>query len=153
MLAHKVALPPWLGARAPRTVQALAILLTMAGIGVWSSILLAPRPTAAPPVLAIEPPSGQDISPISNWFGGGSARVRIAVVGLISSGRQGSALLSINGQAPASYRVGQALAQGVTLASVNTLGVSIDQDGIIEEVFVQQAGPPVQGFVPVSSAP
>src|SRR3546814_17215530 len=81
--------------------------------------------------------SGKDISPLVNWFGGGSARLRITVVGLLSSGQRGTALLSINGAPPKAYSVGHTLAQGVTLSAVSPHGVSIDQDGIIEDIGVQ----------------
>src|SRR3546814_6342750 len=104
----------------PLITQALAMLAMAAGIGVWSALLLAPQPMAARPFLASGPTSGQDISPLVNWFGGGSARLRITVVGLLSSGQRGTALLSIHGAPPKAYSVGHTLAQGVTLSAVRS---------------------------------
>src|SRR3546814_14987036 len=109
--------------------QSLVMLSMAAGIGVWIALLLAPQPMAARPFLASGPTSGQDISPLVNWFGGGSARLRITVVGLLSSGQRGTALLSINGAPPKAYSVGHTLAQGVTLSAVSPHGVSLDHIG------------------------
>jgi general secretion pathway protein C len=135
----------------PLIAQALAMLAMAAGIGVWSALLLAPQPTATRPLLASGPAPGQDISALINWFGGGNARVRIAVVGLLSSGQRGTALLSINGGPPKAYSVGHTLAQGVTLSAVLPHGVSIDQDGIIEDIRVLGRTSPPQGFLPAGA--
>jgi len=140
----------WFSQRGPRLAQAAAMLAVAAGIGLWGALLLAPRPAAAPPALASGPAPGQDVTPVANWFGGGSARLRVAVVGLIASGERGAALLSINGGKPEAYRVGQTLAQGVTLSAVLPHGVSIDQDGIVEDISVPAPMQPPQGFVPAS---
>lgn len=137
----------------PFIVKSLAMLAVAAGMGAWSALLLAPQPTATRPFLASGPAPGQDISPVVNWFGGGNARVRIQVVGLLSSGRHGTALLSINGGPPKAYSVGHVLAQGVRLAAVQPHGVSIDQDGIIEDVTMTGRASPPQGFIPASPAP
>src|SRR5690606_28288976 len=87
----------WLGQRGPRLVQAAAMLAVAAGIGLWGALLLAPRPAAAPPALASGPAPGQDVTPVANSCGGGSARLRVAVVGLMGSGERGAALLSVIG--------------------------------------------------------
>lgn len=148
MSSRLTTLAPW-PHRGPLIAQALAIVAMAAGIGVWGALLLAPQPMATRPFLATGPAPGQDISPLVNWFGGGSARLRIAVVGLLSSGQRGTALLSINGGPPKAYSVGHTLAQGVTLSAVSPHGVSIDQDGIIEDITAPGRALPPQGFVPV----
>src|SRR5690606_16117703 len=91
-----------------------------------------------------------NISPVINWFGGDSARLRVAVLGLIASGQRGSALLSINGAPAQAYSAGQNLANGVTLAAVLPHGVSIEQDGIIEDIEVTGRTLPPNGFVPAA---
>src|SRR5690554_6513041 len=136
--------------RTPLLAQALAMLTMAAGIGLWGALLLAPQPMAAPPALALGPASVQNISPVINWFGGDSARLRVAVLGLISSGQRGTALLSINGGPAQAYGAGQSLANGVTLAAVLPHGVSIDQDGIIEYIEVAGRILPPNGFVPAA---
>ncbi|WP_397473373.1 type II secretion system protein N [Pusillimonas sp.] len=152
MFPRVISLSASLGARGPFLLQAAAMVALAAGIGLWSALLLAPRPAPAPPALASGPAPGQDLTPVSNWFGGGSARLRVAVVGLIASGQQGAALLSINGGPAQAYRVGQTLAQGVTLSAVLPNGVSIDQDGIVEDITMPSQPMPPQGFVPVDPA-
>lgn len=130
----------------PLIVQSLALLAIALGIGLWSALLLAPQPKGAPPVLATGPAPGQNISPLINWFGSGSAPLRVAVVGLLSSGQRGTALLSINGGPPKAYSVGHTLAQGVTLEAVSPQGVSIDQDGVIEDIKMTSQATPPPGF-------
>ncbi|WP_228255793.1 hypothetical protein [Pollutimonas thiosulfatoxidans] len=135
--------------RAPLIAQAVAMLAMAAGIGLWGALLLAPQPRAAP-ALALGPASSQNISPVINWFGGDSARLRVAVLGLISSGQHGTALLSINGGPVQAYSAGQNLANGVTLAAVLPHGVSIEQDGITEDIEVTGRTLPPNGFVPTT---
>ena len=151
MFASKIFVPAWFGQRGPVLVKYAAMAAVAAGIGLWGALLLAPSPVATPPALASGPAPGQDISPVSNWFGGGTARLRVAVVGLIASGRQGAALLSINGGPAQAYRVGQTLAQGVTLSAVQATGVTIDQDGILEDITIPSPSPLPQGFVPAGA--
>ena len=144
-------LPSFAGLNGPRLLRRLAIVLLAAGAGVWAALLLAPVPRSMPPALDPGTPSGQDTSAVAAWFGGAALRVPIALTGLIAGqGGRGAALLSINGGSAQAYRVGQALAPGVTLAGVSERGVSIDQDGVIEELAMP-ANPAlaVQGFVPV----
>jgi general secretion pathway protein C len=126
----------------------LAMAAFAAGVGIWTPLLLAPQPAAAPAALAMGPAPGQNISPVVHWFGGGNGRLRVTVVGLISSGERGAALLSINGAPAKAYRVGQTLAPGVKLAAVLPAGVSIDQDGVLEQIDVPRRIAPPQGFVP-----
>jgi general secretion pathway protein C len=137
--------------QAPLIAQALAMLALATGIGLWGALLLAPQPAATPPSLALNPAPGQNISPLINWFGGNSARLRVAVVGLISSGQHGTALLSINGGPAQAYSVGQSLASGVTLAAVLPHGISIDQDGIIQDIEMTRRVLPANWFVPVAT--
>lgn len=138
----------------PAFIRGLAVLAFAVGIGVWGALLFAPVPRALPPALSSVSALGQDTGAVARWFGGGALRVRVAVVGLISAdGGRGAALLSVNGGAARAYRVGQTLAPGVTLAGVAPNAVSVNQDGVIEEVSVP-ANPAsvVQGFVPVPAS-
>jgi general secretion pathway protein C len=121
-------------------------------VGVWGALLFAPAPRALPPMLDTVT-SEQNTASVARWFGGGALRVRVAVMGLITSDKGGAALLSVNGGTAQAYRVGQTLAPGVTLAGVTASSVSIDQDGVTEQVAMP-ANPAnvVQGFVPVSKS-
>ena len=137
---------------APALTRCLAVMALAVGIGVWGALLLAPAPRVLPPMLDTVT-SEQNTAAVARWFGGGALRVRVAVMGLITSDKGGAALLSVNGGAAQAYRVGQTLAPGVTLAGVTANAVSIDQDGVTEQVAMP-ANPAsvVQGFVPVSKS-
>ena len=139
----------------PTFVRGLAVLAFAMGIGVWGALLFAPTPRTLPPALDSVSALGQDTGAVARWFGGGALRVRVAVVGLISAdGGRGAALLAVNGGAAQAYRVGQTLAPGVTLAGVTRNAVSVNQDGVIEEVAVpSNPASLIQGFVPVSVSP
>lgn len=138
----------------PVMLRNLAWLALAAGAGVWGALLFAPVPQPLPPMLESAAASRQDTEPVARWFGGGALRVRVNAMGLITAGDgRGAALLAVNGGPPQAYRVGQALAPGVTLAAVGPGAVSIDQDGVVEEVALR-ANPAhlVQGFIPVPAA-
>lgn len=140
----------WCRQQGPQLVQSVALLCAAAGLGLWASLLLAPQPAPPPPALATGAAPGQDISPVIEWFGGGSARLRLTVIGLIASGEQGAALLSINGAPARAYRVGQTLAPGVVLTAVGPNKVTLDQDGLSEDVAIPTGKPPIQGFLPAN---
>jgi len=137
----------------PAWVRRLSMLALAAGAGVWGALLFAPAPRALPPMLQATLDAGPDTAPVARWFGGAALRVRVAVAGVIATGdgSGGAALLSVDGGPAQAYRVGQALAPGVTLVGVSAGGVSIDQDGVVEQV-APPAGPPDvgQGFVPAA---
>lgn len=138
----------------PAIVRGLSVLTIATGVGVWGAVLFAPVPGALPPMLSLASSTGQNTTAVARWFGGDALRVRVVVVGLITSdGGRAAALLAVNSGAPKAYRPGQTLAPGVTLAGVGPNAVSIDQDGVIEQVAVP-ASPAsvVHGFVPVSGS-
>ncbi|MCC2595582.1 hypothetical protein LKR43_04430 [Pusillimonas sp. MFBS29] len=138
----------------PGVVRGLAIATLTVGIGVWAALLLAPVPTQPPPMLDAGTAAGQDTGRVAGWFGGNALRVPVVVTGVIwSNGGRAAALLSVNGSPAQAYRVGQSLAPGVTLAAVTANGVSIDQDGVIEQVAMQDNPTNlIQGFIPVTEA-
>lgn len=153
MIKHPYAPINWLSQHSPRLIQAMSMLAVAVGVGLWGALLLAPRPTASPALLALGAAPGQNTDAVANWFGGGSARLRVTVVGLIAAGERGAALLSINGKPAQSYRVGQTLAQGVVLSAVLPDAIAIDQDGVIETVAIPRQRLPAQGFMPAGSQP
>ncbi len=138
---------------APTFLRKLAVMAIAVGAGVWGALLFAPAPGPLPPALDAVSAAGQDTTAVARWFGGGALRVRVAIVGIIvgDEGR-GTALIGVNGGVPQAYRVGQTLAPGVTLAGVAFNGVSIDQDGVVEQVSLPDNPTSlVQGFIPVST--
>lgn len=134
----------------PTVVRKLAWLALATGAGIWAALLFAPAPQPLPPLLESSASSRPDVEPVARWFGGGDLRVRVAAIGLIAGADgAGAALLAVNGAPAQAYRVGQALAPGVTLAAVGPATVSIDQDGVVEEVAMRTHPVHlVQGFIP-----
>jgi general secretion pathway protein C len=133
-----------------RLSRAAAILALATGVGAWGSILLAPRAQGLPPMLNAPRPAGADTAAMARWFGKSAAPVKVTVLGLISAGPRGAAILAIDGGEPRAYRVGQAIADGVTLAKVERAGVVLDQAGASIQVAAP-AEPALAspGFVPV----
>lgn len=112
-----------------RLAQHAAVLVLAAGVGVWGAVLMAPRATTLPPMLAAPRPDTGDTAALARWFGTSVAPVKVSVLGLISAGAHGAAILAIDGGEPRAYRVGQAIADGVTLSKVERAGVVLDQSG------------------------
>jgi len=133
--------------------RAVFLLLFAAGTGLWAALLLSPQPTTLPPALPSAAIQTTDTTALARWFGAGTARLRVALVGFITTDPQGAALLSINGSAPQAYRTGQTLAPGVTLIAVTAQGILIDQDGVSEHLSAPAKPAAVQGFVPVGNRP
>jgi general secretion pathway protein C len=132
-----------------RLSRTAAILALATGAGVWGSVLMAPRSQALPPMLSPRPAAG-DTAALARWFGTSAAPVKVTVLGLISAGEHGAAILKIDGGEPRAYRVGQPIADGVTLAKVERAGVVLDQAGVSIQVAAP-AEPALAspGFVPV----
>ncbi|ARP84153.1 hypothetical protein CAL12_27300 [Bordetella genomosp. 8] len=133
-----------------RLARGAAMLVLAAGVGTWGAILLAPRTSNLPPLLVPRARAAGDTTALARWFGTSAAPVKVTVLGLISAGDRGAAILAIDGAAPRAYRVGQAIADGVTLAKVESAGVVLDQGGTAIRVAVA-ALPALKtpGFVPV----
>jgi general secretion pathway protein C len=136
----------------PSLLRNAAMASTALGAGLWAATILAPSPSALPPLLHLEMPSVHDTKSVARWFGGGSARVRVNVNGIISSRNgEGAALLSVNGAPVQAYRTGQLLAPGISLRGVAQDAVVIDQDGISERVQAATlADGVIAGFEPVA---
>ncbi|UJB64415.1 hypothetical protein YS110_06480 [Acidovorax sp. YS12] len=137
----------------PAASRQLGLVAFAAGVGVWGALLLAPSPAAMPPALGVAAAQGTDTALVARWFGGGSSRLRVTVAGLMAHETGGAVLLAINGGLPQAYRVGQALAPGVTLAGIQADAVLIDQDGTVERLPTPARPAAVDGFIPAGPAP
>lgn len=138
--------PAW-----PRAAHLLGIISFASGAVFWGVLLLTPLPMEIPPTQNQALARGTDTKPIGQWFMAETSHLRVSVIGLISSGVHGSALLSVNGGQPKAYQVGQILAPRVTLASVSPDSISIAQNGLFEKIDVAKRSPEqTQWFIPVS---
>lgn len=127
-------LPSRVRPHAPRAFKALALLLLAAGLGGTAAIVLAPEASVPPPVLADGAARHATLDGVQAWFGGGQAPVDIRLQGLISDGREGVALLSVDRATPRAFQVGQTLAPGVILRTVHADGIVVDANGLIREI-------------------
>ncbi|AZE83461.1 General secretion pathway protein C [Pseudomonas orientalis] len=111
---------------APRLLQAVALATALAGVLVWSSVLLTSAESQAPqvelPVLVARP----DTTALQ-WFSNQPAAVDIKVSGVMAGARGAVAILSLNGGPPRSFVVGESLAQGVRLVAIEADGVVIER--------------------------
>ncbi|SDX94267.1 type II secretion system protein N [Pseudomonas salomonii] len=111
---------------APRLLQAVALATALAGVLVWSSVLLtsaeSQAPQVVPPVLAARP----DTTALQ-WFSNQPAALDIKVSGVMAGARGAVAILSLNEGPPRSFLVGESLAQGVRLVAIEADGVVIER--------------------------
>ncbi|WP_156774135.1 type II secretion system protein N [Bordetella bronchialis] len=133
-----------------RAARHAVVLVLAAGVGAWGAVLLAPPARALPPMLDAARPASGDTAAVASWFGTSAAPVKVSVLGLISAGTHGAAILAIDGGEPRAYRVGQSIVDGVTLSSVERAGVVLEQTGQRIQVAAP-AEPPLgsPGIVPV----
>jgi len=125
----------------PGAARLAAIVAAAAAVGVWGAILLAPSPNRLPPAVAAAPMRQSDVDAVALWFGrDGVLQTQIAVLGLISEGANGAAVVSVNGGPPSALGVGQTAAPGVVLAAVDAQGVVLDANGTRTRV----AAPPYE---------
>ncbi|MGV2863298.1 hypothetical protein [Achromobacter sp. ESBL13] len=124
-LSFRPALPS-----APAALRVIAVLALAAGLGVWASILLAPRPGALPPAVSAAPPRAADNTPVALWFGKDEVmRTQISVLGLIAAGPDGAAVLSVDGGPPLAWRAGAEVAPGIVLRDIAVDAVTVEQGG------------------------
>ncbi|WP_285415096.1 type II secretion system protein N [Pseudomonas sp. efr-133-TYG-5] len=115
----------------PQMVQAVTLLAALAGVAIWSSLLLTPAeshtPTVAPQALA-----ARSDNPALQWFSNQTAPVDIKVSGVMTGSRGAVAILSLNDGPPQSFLQGERISAGVKLLAVEGDAVVIEQGG--EEV-------------------
>lgn len=115
---------------APAALRIVAVLALAAGLGVWASILLAPRPGPLPPAVSAAAPRAADNTPVALWFGKDEAmRTQISVLGVIAAGPDGAAVLSVDGGPPLAWRTGAEVATGIVLRDIAADAVTVEQAG------------------------
>lgn len=111
---------------APTLVQATALLAALAGVLVWSSLLLTSAeshvPTVEQPTVALRPDT-----PALRWFSNQPAALDIKVSGVMAGARGAVAILSLNDGPPRSFLVGERLSRGVRLAAIEPDAVVIER--------------------------
>ncbi|MCU7248055.1 type II secretion system protein N [Pseudomonas koreensis] len=127
----------------PQMVQGLGLLAALAGVAVWSSLLLTSAeshtPAAAPQLLA-----ARSDSPALQWFSNQTAPVQIKVSGVMAGSRGAVAILSLNDGPPVSFLQGERVSPGVKLVAVEGDGVVIEQGGERVRLEVERLGEGVE---------
>lgn len=111
-------------------LQTAALLATLAGVVVWSSMLLTPAQSSAPPAEREGAAVAVD-SPALQWFSNRPAGVDLKVSGVMTGAHGAVAILSLNGAPPRGFLVGERLLQGVRL-------VAIERDTVVIERGTEQ---------------
>lgn len=113
---------------AAQIVQALGLLAALAGVATWSSLLLTSAESRTPDVAPQRMAERSD-SPALQWFSSQPATVEIKVSGVMAGARGAVAILSLNDGPPRSFLVGERVAQGVRLVSIEAQAVVIERGG------------------------
>ncbi|ROM69672.1 general secretion pathway protein GspC [Pseudomonas brassicacearum] len=113
---------------AAQIVQALGLLAALAGVATWSSLLLTSAESRTPDVAPQRMAERSD-SPALQWFSNQPATVEIKVSGVMAGARGAVAILSLNDGPPRSFLVGERVAQGVRLVSIEAQAVVIERGG------------------------
>lgn len=109
-------------------VQALGLAAALAGVATWSSLLLTSAESRTPDATPQRMAERSD-NPALQWFSSQPAAVDIKVTGVLAGARGAVAILSLNDGPPRSFLVGERVAQGVRLVSIEAQAVVIEQGG------------------------
>ncbi|WP_191488468.1 general secretion pathway protein GspC [Pseudomonas sp. FEN] len=110
----------------PQLIQALALLVALAGALTWSGLLLRPVPSLLPESLPPAAGSRGD-NPALHWFSNQPAVLDIKVSGVMAGGHGAVAILSLNDGPPRSFLAGETLSQGVRLLAIEPEGIVVER--------------------------
>lgn len=109
-------------------VQLVALLAALAGVAVWTPLLLTSAeshtPQAAPQALA-----ARSDNPALQWFASAPKTLQVKVSGVLAGARGAVAILSLNDGPPRSFLLGERLGPGVRLTAIEGDGVEIERAG------------------------
>lgn len=109
-------------------VQALGVLAALAGVAVWTPLLLTSAefhtPQATPQALA-----ARSDNPALQWFSNTPTALQVKVTGVLAGARGAVAILSLNDGPPRSFLLGERLSPGVRLTAIRGDGVEIERGG------------------------
>ncbi|MBJ2248156.1 type II secretion system protein N [Pseudomonas haemolytica] len=109
-------------------VQLVALFAALAGVAVWTPLLLTSAeshtPQAAPQALA-----ARSDNPALQWFASAPTTLQVKVSGVLAGARGAVAILSLNDGPPRSFLLGERLGPGVRLTAIEGDGVEIERAG------------------------
>ncbi|WP_248751904.1 type II secretion system protein N [Pseudomonas sp. MWU15-20650] len=116
-------------------VQLVALLAALAGVAVWTPLLLTSAeshtPQATPQALA-----ARSDSPALQWFANTPTNLQVKVSGVLAGARGAVAILSLNDGPPRSFLLGERLGPGVRLTAIGGEGVEIERAGEKQRVLL-----------------
>ncbi|WP_439884315.1 type II secretion system protein N [Pseudomonas syringae] len=133
------------GVSAPRLLQSAALLAALAGVVVWSSLLMTSAQLSAPVQTSVTQEGGS-ASPASQWFANQPSQVQISVSGVMAGARGAVAVVRLNDGPARSVMAGERLARDVRL-------VAIEADGVVIERGSEQTRIKVSTLSEVSGLP
>ncbi|MEE4754083.1 type II secretion system protein N [Pseudomonas alliivorans] len=133
------------GVSAPRLLQSAALLAALAGVVVWSSLLMTSTQSSAPLQTSVTQESGS-ASPARQWFANQPSQVQISVSGVMAGARGAVAVIRLNDGPARSVMAGERLARDVRL-------VAIEADGVVIERGSEQTRIKVSTLSAVSGLP
>jgi general secretion pathway protein C len=114
-------------------VQVLALLAALAGVAVWTPLLLSTAESHTPP--AATDAAARSDNPALQWFSTAPTALQVKVSGVLAGARGAVAILSLNDGPPRSFLLGERLSPGVRLTAIAGDGVEIERGG--EKMRVQ----------------
>lgn len=122
--------PAWLA-----TLAAFAVLCAI--VAWWALLMLAPRPPIAPSVVSLDGQALPELRLAAQLFGSPAgargpaiaSTSNVTVVGVLSAGVRGSAILAVDGQPPRAYAVGERIGPTQVLSAVRGDTVVLDENG------------------------
>ncbi|MEE4308222.1 type II secretion system protein N [Pseudomonas alliivorans] len=133
------------GVSAPRLLQSAALLAALAGVVVWSSLLMTSAQSSAPVQTSVTQEGGS-ASPARQWFANQPSQVQISVSGVMAGARGAVAVIRLNDGPARSVMAGERLARDVRL-------VAIEADGVVIERGSEQTRIKVSTLSAVSGLP
>ncbi|MFJ4392834.1 type II secretion system protein N [Pseudomonas soli] len=132
-------------------LQALGLLVAMAGLATWGQLLWPPAAGQATAQAADAPVVAETAA--GRWFADIPQQVQIQVSGVMAGSQGAVAIVSLDGGPARAVRSGEELARGVRLVAIEGRGLVIERGGqrsrVEVPVLAQTAFP---GEAPQSSA-
>lgn len=125
-------------------VHLLGLAAVCAVAAYWVIRIATPAPTAAPPPLAAAPARNADPVLAARMFGlvqtaaTAASASNVQVVGVYAAGARSAAVLVVDGKPPRAFVLGAQIAPGSRLAEVRADGVTIESNGVRQQVSAPQ---------------
>lgn len=111
---------------APHILQGAALIAALAGVLVWSALLLTSAESNAPAATRPDPVARAD-TPALRWFSSQPVMMDIKVSGVMAGAQGAVAIISLNNGPPRSFLTGDRLANGLRLLAIEGDAVIVER--------------------------